>query len=139
MTEEKTKYTIDNHGMYHHPNGRFVKLSEIKEAKRTDLPRVEMLDSRGDSISGIALTKRYAHTFKCKCRVIDKKYRVKIKTKELEKGKYPIVEHYYTISTSSKTDEYLRTFFRIKHDKDYPDHRLIKAEHTSWREMKLEL
>ena len=138
MTKEKTKYTIDNRGMYHHPNGRFAKLSDIREAKRTDLPRVDFTDTRGESISGIALSKRYAHTFKCKCRIIDKKYKVKIKGKF--KGEdYPIVEHYYTISTSSKKDDYLRTFFRIKHDKDYPDHRLIKAEHTSWREMKLEL
>jgi hypothetical protein len=138
MTKEKTKYTIDNRGMYHHPNGRFVKLSEIKEAKRTDLPRVKITDARGKSISGIALSKRYAHTFKCKCRIIDKKYKTKIKGKFKDED-YPIIEHYYTISTSSNKEDYLRTYFRIKHDKDYPDHRLIKAEHTSWREMKLEL
>jgi len=139
MTEEKSeRYSIDNHGMYHRPNGRFVSLTEIKEAKRTDLPRVEMTDSRGKSISGIALTKRYAHTFKCKCRIIDKKYKVKLKGK-FKKEDYPIVEHYYTISTSSKKDSYLRMYFKICHNNDYPDHRLIKAEHTSWREMKLEL
>jgi len=139
MAKEKTKYSIDSRGMYHHPNGRFVKLSEIKEAKRTDLPRVKITDTRGEGISGKALSKRYAHTFKCKCRVIDKKYKVKLKTKELSKGEYPMVEHYYTISTGSTKDSYLRTFFRISHDNDYPDHRLIKAEHTSWCEMKLEL
>ena len=139
MSEEKTeRYSIDSRGMYHRPNGRFVSLSEIKEAKRTDLPRVGYTDTRGESISGIALSKRYAHTFKCKCRIIDKKYRVKIKGK-FKKEDYPIVEHYYTISTSSTKDKYLRTYFRISHDNDYPDHRLIKAEWTSWREMKLEL
>jgi len=139
MTEEKTeKYTIDNCGMYHRPNGRFVALSEIREAKRTDLPRVEMIDSRGESISGIALSKRYAHTFKCKCRIIDKKYRVKIKGKF--KGEdYPIVEHYYTVSSNSNKSKYVRMYFKISHNNDYPDHRLIEAEHISWQEMKLEL
>jgi len=138
VTREKRKYTIDSRGMYHHPNGRFARLSEVKKAKRTDLSEVQIIDSRGESISGKALSKRYAHTFKCKCRIIDKKYRVKIegKFKNLD---YPITEHYFTISTSSKTDTYLRTYFRICHDNDYPNHRLIKAEHTSWREMKLEL
>lgn len=138
MTEEKTKYTIDRRGMYHRPNGQFARLSDVKEAKRTDLPRVEFTDTRGDSISGKALTKRYAHTFKCKCRIIDKKYKTRIKGKFKDEA-YPVVEHYYTIATSSKKDDYLRTFFRIKHDKDYPNHRLIEAEHTSWREMKLTL
>jgi len=134
-----TKYTIDHRGMYHKENGRFVALTEIKEAKRTDLPRIKMLDSRGEAISGKSLSRRYAHTFKCQCRVIDKKYRVKIKTKELEKGEYPIVEHYYTVPTNSTQDDYIRMHFKICHNNDYPDHRLIRAEHTSWREMKLEL
>jgi len=133
------KYTIDKCGKYHRENGRFVALTEIREARRTDLPRVKMVDSRGESISGKSLSRRYAHTFKCKCRVIDKKYRVKIKTKELEKGEYPIVEHYYTISTSSTQDDYIRMHFKICHNNDYPDHRLIRAEHTSWREMQLEI
>ena len=143
MSEETTKYTVDKNQRYHRPNGQFASHIEVADIPIRERPRppVTKFDETQEKRKGDFITKRFAHTFVCTCKVTDKKYKIRIQRKEIKKVRgtnysdFPIIKHHYTISTNSKDESYVMEFFRNSHDKDYPNHRLIKARWTGWQEM----
>jgi len=142
-----TEYKIDRLGVYHRPNGQFASKREMQQLEPREVPKapVEKFDVEArEKKSAPFIRKRFAHTFTCTCRVTDKKYKTKIKMGKIKKAKstdyseYPVIKHYFTVSTNSQNESYVMDFFRNSHDRDYPNHRLINAEWTGWQETFLE-